>query len=185
MAESKKLAQEREYVIPLRSNWSKVARYKRTAKAVDTIKKFVAKHMRVIERDENKVKLDTYLNNELWHRGMKKPPAKVRVKVKRDGENVIVELAEMPDKWKFVKARQDKFHKKVTKKKVVEEKKEENKEEPTDANKDGVEDKVEEKEKAKANAAAQEKIMEKSAKAQKHTVSASKAPQVQRKALKK
>ena len=64
---------EREYIIPLRSEWRKVANYRRTGRAVKAIKKFIAKHMKVPDRDLDKVKLDMYLNNELWFRGRKKP----------------------------------------------------------------------------------------------------------------
>ena len=139
----------------------KVSRYKRTFRAVNTIKKFIAKHMKVEDRDVNKVKLDVYLNNELWFKGGRKPPIKIKVKAIKDGDIVKVELAEMPDKWKFLKARQEKIHKKSDKKKIKEEeKKEEIK--PEDEKKEA------EKEKAESSAIAQEKTMEKIAKAQKH-----------------
>ena len=45
---------EREYVIPLRVQWKKVPRYKRAAKATKAIKEFLAKHMKVKDRDINK-----------------------------------------------------------------------------------------------------------------------------------
>jgi large subunit ribosomal protein L31e len=173
----------REYVIPLRKEWQKVAKYKRTRRAVNEIKAFIARHMKVADRDVEKVKLDVYLNNELWFRGCKKPPAKIKVKAKREGENVLVELIDMPNKWKFLKARQEKIHKKVEEKKIKEQEK---KEEKTDEEKKVEEEKKEEeKEKAKSSAIAQEKAMEKMAKTQKHTIQTDKAPQIQRKALKK
>ena len=50
--------EEREYVIPLRKEWRKVANYRRTGRAVKEIKKFIARHMKVPDRDLNKVKLD-------------------------------------------------------------------------------------------------------------------------------
>ena len=68
---------EREYVIPLRKEWSKVPKYKRAAKSVKAVKKFIARHMRVPERDADKVKLDVYLNNELWFRGSRKAYNKI------------------------------------------------------------------------------------------------------------
>ena len=132
--------------------------------------------MRVENRNLDKVKLDIYLNNELWFRGCKKPPAKIKVKAKIEGENVFVELVEMPDKWKFVKKRQERIHKKVEKK--VEKKKEEKIEEKTE------EEKTEQKEKAKSVEQAQTKLAEKATKAQKHTIK-EKAGPIQRKALKK
>src|SRR3989344_1337212 len=96
---------EREYVIPLRRNWNKVPRYKRANKAVRTIKEFLVRHMKIRDGDLNKVKLDRYLNEHIWARGIKKPPVKIKVKVKREGENVIVELAEMSKKFTFKKAK--------------------------------------------------------------------------------
>lgn len=173
-----------EYIIPLRREWIKVVRYKRTRRSVMTIKKFIARHMRVPERDLDKVKLDVYLNNELWFRGCKKPPVKIKVIAKRDGDVIRVELAEIPEIWKFVKARQDKKHKKFEKKKV--EVKAEGKvdsAEKSSAVKTEVE-KKEESEKAKSGELAQTKAMEKAAKAQKHVVKDA-GPQIQRKALKK
>ena len=46
MAEVKQVQKglEREYVIPLRREWMKVSRYKRTARGVKAVKKFVARH---------------------------------------------------------------------------------------------------------------------------------------------
>lgn len=113
---------EREYIIPLRNEWRKVASYRRAGKAVKAIKKFIAKHMKVLERDLSKVKLDVYLNQEIWFRGRRKPPAKIKVKAKKEGEIVKVSLAEMPKEWQFAKQKLEKRHKKAEK---IEEKKEE------------------------------------------------------------
>ena len=178
MAETKTQKQilEREYVIPLRREWMKVARYKRSKRAVDSIKKFIARHMKVEDRDLNKVKLDVYLNNEVWFRGCKKPPAKIKVKAKKEDGVVKVELVDMPETWKFIKLRQNKRHKKLTKKK---EKIKEKKEEKTE------EEKKQESEKAKSGEQAQMKAMEKVNKEQKHIVRGGGGPQIQRKALKK
>lgn len=183
MAEEKTNKLEREYVIPLRPEWMKVSRYKRSRRAVMAIKAFIARHMRVQDRDLDKVKLDVYLNNEVWFRGAKKPPAKIKVKATKEGDSVFVELVDMPDKWKYVKARQEKIHKKAEKPTKKAEKKEEKSE---DADNDGVEDKKEETEKEKSVAEANEKILDQTAKAQKHTQfkKPDKAP-LQRKALKK
>jgi large subunit ribosomal protein L31e len=174
----------KEYIIPLRREWMKVVRYKRTFRAVNTIKKYIAKHMKVDDRNVNSVKLDVYLNNELWFRGGKKPPAKIKVKAIRSGDIVRVELVDLPDKWKFAKTREDKIHKKVDKKKKVEEKKEEVKTE--EEKKIEEEKKEEEKEKSTSSAKAQEQAMDKMAKVQKHTQfkKPDKAP-LQRKSLKK
>ena len=172
MAETQKI--ERTYVIPLRNVWMKAPSYKRSRKSVNEIKSFIARHMKVPGHDTEKVKLDVYLNNEVWFRGAKKPPARIKVKAIKEGDIVRVELAEMPVGISFTKAKHERMHKKADKKQVVE-KKEEVK---TD------EDKKEEQEKEKSVAIANEKAAEKAAKAEKHTVK-KKEPQIHRMALKK
>ena len=64
--------------------------------------------MKVYDRDLNKIKIDKYLNEYLWFRGIRKPPYKVTVKAKKEGDFVKVELADLPDKLKFKKAREEK-----------------------------------------------------------------------------
>ena len=167
---------ENQYVIPLRREWMKVSRYKRTARSVKAIKEFIAKHMKVPDRDVSKVRLDVYLNNEMWFRGCKKPVGKVKVKAKKDGDLIRVELVDVPEKVKFARARHEKLHKKAVKKETpkTEVKKEEKSEE----------EKKVESEKIKSVEKAQTKIAEKTAKAQKHTTASTTASRAQRKALK-
>jgi len=179
MAETKQTV-EREYVIPLRSSWKNVPRYKKTSKSIKTIKEFVAKHMKVPDRDTNKVKLDLYLNNELWLRGAKKPPSKIKIKARKEGELIKVELVDLHENMKFAKAREEKFHKKVEKKEV---KKKEIKEEKTEEEK--VEEKEEVEEKEKSVEESQIKMAKQTARAEKHTIGTKPTPQIQRKALKK
>jgi len=102
---------EREYVIPLRAEWKKVPRYKRAAKAIKAIKEFLARHMKVYDRDLKKIKIDSYLNEFVWFRGIKKPPARIKVRAIKEEDIVKVELAELPDKLKFKKAREEKKEK--------------------------------------------------------------------------
>jgi len=77
MAEQKSTKIEREYVIPLRVEWVKVPRYKRANKAITAIRKFLMRHMKIYDKDEKKIKIDGYLNEFVWFRGIKKPPAKI------------------------------------------------------------------------------------------------------------
>ncbi|MEK6817555.1 MAG: 50S ribosomal protein L31e, partial [Nanoarchaeota archaeon] len=49
MEEKKQNIIEREYTIPLREKVRSVPRYKKTNKAVRTIKEFLAKHMKVYD----------------------------------------------------------------------------------------------------------------------------------------
>ena len=48
---------EREYIINLRSSVGKVPIYRRTPKAVKSIKEFLARHMKVYDRDLNNFRL--------------------------------------------------------------------------------------------------------------------------------
>jgi len=183
MAEEKK-TEEREYIIPLRKEWRKVANYRRTGRAVKAIKQFIAKHMRVPDRDVSKVKLDIYLNQEVWFRGRKKPPAKIKVRVKKEGENFVVQLAELPAELKFKKLKDLKKHMAAAKEekgvvKKPEEKKEEKKEEKSEG------EKSEEKEKIQATAELKAKEAKIDAKTQKAMSSKSKETPIHRMALKK
>ena len=112
MAETKINTIEREYTIPIRKYIKKTPRYDRSRKAILILKRFIAKHMKVQDRDLRKVKLDVFLNNEIWFRGKKSPPSKIKVKVKKEGENVIVDFLEVPQEIKFLKARLEKRNKK-------------------------------------------------------------------------
>ncbi len=174
---------EREYIVPFRREISKVPRYKRTPKAVKAIKQFIARHMRIPERDISRVKIDKWLNQELWFRGIKNPPHKIKVKARYDGENVKVELMEFADNLKYKKAREDKIiaeAKKTKKEKKAEEKAEKEKKEKSEEEK-------EEKEKSESGAEVARKVAKEQHKTQKHTQIQPKQPKSQpiRKTLKK
>jgi len=83
--ETKKVL-ERTYVIPLRSEWLKAPRYKRAKKAMRAIKEFLAKHMKVENRDMDKIKIDPWINRAIWMRGIRKPAHKITVKAIKDSE---------------------------------------------------------------------------------------------------
>ncbi len=172
MKKEKQETFEREYTILLREKTRSVPRYKKTNKAVRTIKEFLARHMKIYDRDLNKIKLDKYLNEYLWFRGIRKPPYKVKVKVKKDGEFIRAELVDLPEKLKFKKAREEKRESKaksLKKEKPIEEKTEIKNELLEDKNKDGIEDKKEETEKKTAIIEAGQKFEKEEYKKQKHT----------------
>ena len=75
---------ERTYTIPLRKEWLKAQRYKRAKKAIAGLRKFLQKHM----KSEN-VFIGKHLNLEIWKRGIKCPPGKVKVNVSRDDKGVV------------------------------------------------------------------------------------------------
>jgi large subunit ribosomal protein L31e len=126
MAEAKTTDKiEREYIIPLRHRWKIVPRYQRTNKAVRSVKEFLVRHMKIRDRDLSKIRLDRYLNETLWHRGIKNPPAKIKVMATREGEIVRVSAVDMPNNIKFKKIREERLI--GSSKKVAEKRKEEKK----------------------------------------------------------
>ncbi len=139
---------EREYVIPLRKEWTKVSGYKRTAKSI-----------KVTNRDLNMVKIDSYLNNDVWFKGSRNAPARVKVKAIKTGEIVRVTFVQDPERVKFARERHARKHFRVEKKATVSEKKEEVKTE---------EQKKAESEKEQSTAIANEKIAEQKAKESSH-----------------
>ncbi len=177
---------EREYVVPLRRGFLNVPRYRRAKKAVKVLKEFMVRHMGVRDGDLGKVKIDMYLNNEIWFRGIKKPMGKVKVRAKKIGGIVYVELADVPDVVAFAKVREIKRKmaaEKVKPKKVKVEKEEVDK----DKDKDGVDDKKEEAEDKKAGAEKEAGVQKAVAKSMKHMAQGKHAKKTMpvRKALKK
>ncbi len=174
---------EQEYVIPLREKVRPAARYKKTPKAIKSVKEFIARHMKIYDRDLNKIKLDVYVNEYLWARGIRNPPHKIKVKATKDSDGIVnVELVELPNKLKFKKLREDKISKealaKMESKKSLKERMQEQvkgavqgktKEEKVDDNKDGIDDKIEEKEAKESSKEASEKMEKDLAKKEKHT----------------
>ncbi len=70
---------ERVYTVPIRKN--KVPSNRRTARAVQELKKFVKGHL-----DSDEIILTQELNQHIWEKGRKKPPKKIRVKIEKDDE---------------------------------------------------------------------------------------------------
>lgn len=180
MAEKKqedKMILEREYVVPLRRKFMNTPQYKRTPKAIKALKEFLAKHMKTEGRDTKKIKIDKYLNLEMWHRGIRKPLAKVKVKARKFESGIVrVELVDIPEKVKWDIEREKRLSEKVGKKE--EKKKEEKKEEKTESEKN------DEEEKKKSSVEAGLKSQEQEHKEMKHVANKEK-PQVHRMALQK
>jgi len=201
---------EFEYVIPLRTAWKRVPRYKRANKAIKEIKEFLVRHMKIRDGDLNKIKVSKYINEFVWSRGIKKPPIKIKVFAKKKGENIEVELVNFTDKLKFKKIREEKrsaeAKQHLVKKKSLMEKakegiqkpteeaetpeteaiKESKKEEEQEKNNLKVTRKAEEQEKKAAVVEAGAKMEKAAAKKTKHQTKTSKAPKrQQRKALAK
>lgn len=174
--ESQKIEKlEREYVIPLREKCRPSPRYKKTPKSVKTIKEFLVRHMKIRDGDLNKIKIDLYLNEYLWTRGIKKPLHKVKIRAVKEGDIVRVYSSELPGKINFKKLRAEKLSKEAKlsaeKQKTLMEKAKESLQ-----NKGGGkdeesldEDKTEENEKEETSKIAQEGIEKEVAKEMKHS----------------
>jgi large subunit ribosomal protein L31e len=180
---------EREYVVPLRRKTQKVPRYKRAKKAIKVLKEFIAKHMRVEERDLRLVKVDRYLNEEIWFRGIKKPPAKIKVKaIKNSDGSVNIELAEVPKFVQYKKDKQERLQKPakhLTKSKKQETKVSQKAEEKR--TEEGKQDKQEEKQKEESSVEAGLKIQKQEEIKSEHTtkIKSPKQTQIHRKAMKR
>ncbi len=121
---------EREYIIPLRHRWKIVPRYKRTNKAVKAVKEFLVRHMKIRDRDLDKIKIDKHLNEVLWSRGIRSPPARIKVLAIKEGDIVRVSAVNLPNSIKFKKLREERIGSKA--KQIAEKKKEEKKAEETE-----------------------------------------------------
>lgn len=75
---------ERVYTIPLRRAYNAAHKYRARA-AMKAIRAFVARHMHVKEED---VRIHPSVNEEVWRRGARKPPRRIRVRVEKR-ENVV------------------------------------------------------------------------------------------------
>jgi large subunit ribosomal protein L31e len=177
----RKIVLEREYIVPLRSEWLKAQEYRRSTKAVKALKQFMVKHMKVYDRDLRKIKIDIYLNNEMRFRGIKYPPAKIKVKaIKYDDGIVEVKLVNLPKHIEFELARKARKEAEILKKVGEREKKPEAKEEKKEQVTEDA------KEKEESSKIAEEKIEKDMAKQIKHTSKTSQeTPKIQRKALKR
>jgi len=67
--------EERIYTIPLRKGYIKKPRWRKTHFAVKRLKKFVLRHTKLVP------KIEKDLNEEIWKRGGKNPPSKIKVKI--------------------------------------------------------------------------------------------------------
>jgi large subunit ribosomal protein L31e len=78
---------ERTYNVPLRQGFRHTASYKKSAKAMRTLKEFLCKHMKAED-----VLIGAHLNEYLWKHGIKNPPHHVKVHVWKKGDEVKAEL---------------------------------------------------------------------------------------------
>jgi len=96
------IVEERVYVIPLGKASVRPPK-KRAPRAIQLIREFITKHMKLemrVEEEEEEGELPQLLiseelNEKIWGRGIEKPPRKIRVRAAKDKDgNVTVYLAE-------------------------------------------------------------------------------------------
>ncbi|MBI2085666.1 MAG: 60S ribosomal protein L31 [Candidatus Aenigmarchaeota archaeon] len=81
------MTEEKIYDIPLRKFFTESGRRQKAPHAVKGLRELLSKKTR-----SNDVVLSTGINELIWARGVSHPPAKIRVKVRKDGEKVFAEL---------------------------------------------------------------------------------------------
>jgi len=83
------MADEKTFIIPLRKEFMKAPNYKRTKKAVSTIREYLKRHMK-----SDNIKIGKHLNLKLWEHGRKNPPIKIKIKAIKEEDIVRAELPE-------------------------------------------------------------------------------------------
>jgi large subunit ribosomal protein L31e len=100
--EEEEFVEERVYTIPLGKASIRPPK-KRAPRAMQMLKAFVTKHMKLaihVEEEEEKEELPKLIisnevNERVWNKGIEKPPRKIRVRAAKDKDgNVTVFLAE-------------------------------------------------------------------------------------------
>jgi large subunit ribosomal protein L31e len=99
--EEERFVEERIYTIPLRRAWIMPAK-KRAPRAIRIIRAFVQRHMKVGETalegeseeiEAGRIIISNEVNEEIWSRGIQKPPRKLRIRAAKDEEgNVTIFL---------------------------------------------------------------------------------------------
>ena len=78
---------ENIYVIPLWRSWISGRGYRRANKAVRYLKRFIARHMR-----NPNIKISPDVNKLIWHRGIRNPPRKIKVRAVLGSDDVVYVL---------------------------------------------------------------------------------------------
>ncbi len=84
--EESEITEERIYVVPL---WIKLKRIRglhRAKKVTKFLREFISRHMKT---DIGNVKISTKVNEEIWSRGIRNPPRRIKVRVVRTREDLV------------------------------------------------------------------------------------------------
>ncbi|UCD73694.1 MAG: 50S ribosomal protein L31e [Candidatus Bathyarchaeota archaeon] len=77
------MVEERIYAVPLQGAW-KAPRWKRAPRAVRILKEFISRHMK-----PELIKIDQEINEQVWRKGIEKPPRRIRVRAVKDDEGTV------------------------------------------------------------------------------------------------
>jgi len=78
------IVEERMYTLSFRRVWA-TPRGKRTPRALRMLREYVGRHMKV----ENIV-ISNEVNEQIWKRGMSKPPRSLRIRAVKDKEGKVI-----------------------------------------------------------------------------------------------
>ncbi|PLW80493.1 hypothetical protein C0585_02245 [Candidatus Woesearchaeota archaeon] len=134
---------KRNYNIPLRKEFQKVAYYKKSKKAITAVIDFLKKHMK-----SDNIKIGKHLNEKVWKNGIRNPPHHVEIVAIKDDEGVV--KAELVGFESEIEPKEEKKAEKKTESKVT---KTEKPEETSETLEEAVaEEKVEDKAETKKEA---------------------------------
>ena len=88
--EEEEIIDERIYTVPLRKAYWTGSRLRRANRSVRILREFVERHMKPEE-----LLIQPEVNEEIWSRGMQKPPRRLRIRATKNADNLVrVYLAE-------------------------------------------------------------------------------------------
>lgn len=82
--EDLEIVSEKTYTINLRDIWT-IPRQKRSPKAIRAIKKYMKRHMKAED-----IIISNEVNEQVWARGIQKPPRKLKVRAVKDKEGKVI-----------------------------------------------------------------------------------------------
>jgi large subunit ribosomal protein L31e len=77
------VVEERFYTIPLRRAWIASVK-KRSPRAIKIIRQFMTRHMK-----PDALVINSDVNEEIWKRGIEKPPRRIRIRATKDRDGVV------------------------------------------------------------------------------------------------
>ena len=125
-----KEGESRTYTVPLRREFLKVPKWRRSKRAAEALRAFLTKHTK-----SEKVVFSRWVNEKIWMHGAKNPPGQLKIDVKREKDRVFAELVDLPPRAKRIIEAEKKAAKEKEKKKLPEKNEEKRKEEKKDTSK--------------------------------------------------